>query len=341
MRSRAWLECFGALGEMIPCRRRGRSLIDRPLTRSGVRAMFYSSGVGPMYKKMNGRRRDAFLRALEVSGNQTLAAERACVSRSWVCKERGLNPAFDSACRAAIEAADERLRAVEGNRSKAKGWGHLDGVELVVRGSNRRRAQIARARPGQWTARSEDRFLQVFAATCNARAAYEAAGKSKGSAYSHRRRWPAFARRWEEAEKMGSIRVELALVEAAGNPFSTVGQPPLVAMPARRADEMMITLWLHQYRTARLGRPPGRVASAMPIEKACRKILKCVEAVERGAALSEADKARDRREFERRRPASFARHVPATGVSVRGTCQPRAWHVPGTSAADGRAAQKA
>src|SRR5688572_13253936 len=115
-----------------------------------------SSGVGPMYKKMSGRRRDVFLRALEVSGNQTLAAERACVSRSWVCKERALNPAFDAEVRAAIEAADARLRGGEGNRPQAKGWGHLDGVELVVRGSNRRRAQVARARAGQWTARSED-----------------------------------------------------------------------------------------------------------------------------------------------------------------------------------------
>ncbi len=254
-----------------------------------------------MYKKMSERRRAAFLRALEESGNQTLAAERACVSRSWVCKERGLNPRFDSACRAAIEAADARLRGGEENRPAAKGWGHLDGVELVVRGSNRRRAQVARARAGPWTARSEDRFLQVLAATCNVKAGYVEAGKSKGSAYSHRRRWPAFARRWEEAEKMGSIRVELALVEHAGNPFSTIGQPPLVAMPARRADEMMICLWMHQYRTARLGRPPGRRPRAIDFGEACRRISRRVDAVERGQGLSEADKARDRRAFALRR----------------------------------------
>jgi hypothetical protein len=255
-----------------------------------------------MYRKMGERRRATFLRALAASGNQTLAAEQACVSRSWVCLERQRNPEFDAACRAAIEAADARLRGADGNRPRARGWGHLDGVELVVRGSNRRRAQIARASPGQWTARSEDRFLQVFAATCNAKAGYEAAGKSKGSAYSHRRRWPAFARRWEEAERMGSIRVELALVEHAGNPFSTIGQPPLVEMPQTRIMDMYQCLWMHQYRTARIGRPPGRRPRDIGFEEACRKISKCVEAVERGQSLSEADKARDRREFERRRP---------------------------------------
>jgi hypothetical protein len=259
-----------------------------------------------MYGKMSERRRAAFLAALDESGNQTLAAEKACVSRSWVCKERGLNTAFDGACRAAIAAADARLRGAAGNRPEAKGWGHLDGVELVVRGSNRRRAQIARARPGQWTARSEDRFLQVLAATCNVKAGYVEAGKSKGSAYSHRRRWPAFARRWEEAEKMGSLRVELALVEHSGNPFSTLGQPPLAAMPAMRADDMMISLWMHQYRTARLGRPPGRRPRDVDFGEACRRILKCVEAVERGQSLSEAVKARDRREFARRRSGAEA-----------------------------------
>src|SRR3954466_12743348 len=127
-----------------------------------------------MTAKMSVKRREAFLRALEATGNQTLAAERACVSRSWVCKERGLSPDFDARCRAAIAAADSGLAGAEGNRPGAQGWGHLDGVELVVRGSNRRHLQIARARAGQWTARTEDRFLEVFAATCNAKAAYEA-----------------------------------------------------------------------------------------------------------------------------------------------------------------------
>lgn len=141
----------------------------------------------------------------------------------------------------------------------------------------------------------------MLAATCNVKAAYLEAGKSKGSAYTHRKRWPAFARRWEEAEKMGSVRVELALVQHAGNPFSTVGQPPLVAMPAMRIDEMYQCLWMHQYRTARLGRPPGRTARPMDIGEAMRRISRCVDAVERGAGLSEAGRARDRREWARRR----------------------------------------
>lgn len=91
-----------------------------------------------MTAKISGKRRVAFLKALEVCGNQTLAADRVCVSRSWVCKERGLNAEFDLECDRLIAAARERLRSAEGNRPP-EGWGHLDGMELVVRGTKGRR----------------------------------------------------------------------------------------------------------------------------------------------------------------------------------------------------------
>ena len=91
--------------------------------------------------------------------------------------------------------------------------------------SNGRRMQIARARLHQWTPRVEDRFLQALGATCNAKAAYTEAGMSKGSAYTHRERWPRFARRWQAAEAIDSKRLEFALARHAA-------QPVLVARPA-------------------------------------------------------------------------------------------------------------
>jgi hypothetical protein len=63
-----------------------------------------------MTAKMSQRRRAAFLRALGACGNQTLAAERACVSRSWVCKARAEDPQFDAAVRAAVGKAEQDLR---------------------------------------------------------------------------------------------------------------------------------------------------------------------------------------------------------------------------------------
>jgi hypothetical protein len=240
---------------------------------------------------MSDKRRGAFLKALEVCGNQTVAAERVCVSRSWVCKERALSPAFDAKCREVIAAAGERLGKAEGNRPP-EGWGHLDGVELVVRGTGGsgggRRVQIARARAGQWTAASEDRFLEVFAATCNAKAAYSAAGKSKGSAYSHRRRWPGFDRRWSAAEAMGYDRLEEALCERGENIFSSAELPaavPMPQLPPMTIAEALSLIKLHQYQVREIGRAPGRWRRPRNLEEVRGSILRKFSAVARKRGL--------------------------------------------------------
>jgi hypothetical protein len=233
-----------------------------------------------MTAKMSDKRRAAFLKALEETGNQTLAAERTCVSRSWVCLERTRSPEFDAECGRLIAAARARLREAEGNRPP-EGWGHLDGVELVVRGTKGRRVQIARARAGQWTARSEDRFLQVFAATCNAKAAYEAAGKSKGSAYSHRRRWPGFDRRWAAAEEQGYWRLEDELVERGANLFSSDELPPDSPMPRMTIDEALQLLRLHQNQVRGTGRAPGRWRRPLTFDEVRGSILRKLSAIAR------------------------------------------------------------
>jgi hypothetical protein len=63
--------------------------------------------------------------------------------------------------------------------------------------------QIARARLHQWDARVEDRFIETLAATCNVKAACAAVGMTQTSAYEHRKRWRAFAARWDEARRSG------------------------------------------------------------------------------------------------------------------------------------------
>ncbi len=227
-----------------------------------------------MTVRMSERRRDAFLAALEESGNQTLAAEKACVSRSWVCKERGLNPEFDAEVRAAIAAADGRLKGGDGNRPP-EGWGFLDGVELVVRGSNRRRVQIARARAGQWTARTERRFLAAAGATVNVKAACAEIGKSFGSAYAHRHRWPGFARRWDDTLDTATDMLEERLYERAENIFAEP-EPPLPeppALPAMTVAEAIHLLHLQQRRMLELGRKPGRWRRPRTLDEVRESIL--------------------------------------------------------------------
>jgi hypothetical protein len=236
--------------------------------------------------KMTEKRRAAFLRALAASGNQTLAAERACVSRSWVCKARSLSPEFDAEVRALIAAADERLRGGAG-QAPPKGWGHLDGVELVVRGTNGRRVQIARAFPGQWTAKTEARFLKVLGETCNAKAAYAAAGKSKGSAYGHRRRWPGFERRWDDALDTGTDMLEERLMLRAENIFAEA-EPPLPEpppLPAMTVAEAIHLLHLQKRRMLELGRAPGAWKRPRTLDEVRGSILRKLSVIARKRGL--------------------------------------------------------
>jgi len=258
-----------------------------------------------MTAKMDKRRREAFFAALEATGNQTLAAEAAKVSRSWVQLHRSGDPAFDARCRETIAAAKATLRGA-GRRAPPSGWGYLDGEELVVRGTGGsgggKRVQVARARLKQWTARVEDRFLAVLQATCNVKAALSAVGMSKGSAYTHRKRWPGFARRWREAEEYGMLLLDWALVEYAQNLASRPSLPPPAPMPKLSVDEILKGLHMHGHLRG-MGRPPGRMAKPVSIGQASARILYIVEALKRARALSEADKAALREEWTRRRAA--------------------------------------
>ena len=240
-----------------------------------------------MYRKMCERRRAAFLAALEESGNQTLAAEKTCVSRSWVCKERGLNPEFDARCRAAVAAADARLKRSEDNRPP-RGWGFLDGAELVVRGSNRRLVQIARARSGQWTARTEQRFLAVAGATVNVKAACAQVGKSFGSAYAHRNRWPGFARRWDQTLDTGTDMLEERLNERGENIFAAPEPPmpdPASPLPRMTVAEAIHLLHMQKRRMLELGQKPGRWKRPRTLDEVRGRILRKFSAIARRRGL--------------------------------------------------------
>jgi hypothetical protein len=217
-----------------------------------------------MSHKMSPHRRAAFLKAVRETGNQSLAAERAKVSRSWVQLHRSADPAFDADVRAAIETAKTALRSAEGQRPPS-GWGFFDGEELVVRGTNGRRVQIARARLRQWTPRAEGRFLQVLSATCNVEASCAAVGLSPVSAYEHRKRWPAFGERWDDAIEAGSRRIDGGLTASAIASLEPPepGEPPIEPIVAPMSvDDAIRLVRLHERRAReaearRLGRARG------------------------------------------------------------------------------------
>jgi hypothetical protein len=57
-----------------------------------------------MSKKISAARAAAFLKAVQETGHQTLAAERAKVSRSWVLVHRKREPGFEAAVQKACLA---------------------------------------------------------------------------------------------------------------------------------------------------------------------------------------------------------------------------------------------
>ncbi len=249
-------------------------------------------------------RREAFFRALAQTGNQTIAAERAKVSRSWVQLNRSADAAFDARCVAALAEARARLEA--GTRmAPAESWGTLDGEELVVRRGRGLRTQIARARAGiGWSPRVETRFLATLARTCNVKASCAAAGVSKTAAYAHRKRWQTFAQRWDAALKEGGMRLEIGLMQRACNLFSPdeiVLDDDGERLPPMTVEQALSLLRLHRRRLNGLGKRGAGWRRPRTLDEVRDSILRKIEAIENARGFSTAELAADEAEWARRR----------------------------------------
>src|SRR4051812_39165292 len=98
----------------------------------------------------------AYLRALAETGNATLAAAQAGVSRDWAYKRRLADARFDALCREMGRQAKARLPV-----------------------------QVRRDRAGGWSAAKEARFIQRLSETCSVWLAAAQVGLSTVSAYRH------------------------------------------------------------------------------------------------------------------------------------------------------------
>lgn len=260
--------------------------------------------------KISAAKRAAFLRAVAETGNQTLAAERAKVSRGWVTTHRGRDADFDAAVRAAVQSARERLLGENGERGRAAvrqaqgerdvsgerrgnspgpGWRFVGGEEMVVQGTRSgtgRRVQIGRARLKQWTARTEERFLAALATTCNVKMACAEVGLTQASAYNHRNRWAAFAAAWDAVVERSEVELEAAQIECARCVLEGIPVPP--DNPIREMTASEAIYLLEMFRRRREGHPRrwGRTPWAEPpIEQVRAEVLRKVAVMERAAKL--------------------------------------------------------
>ncbi len=75
-----------------------------------------------MSKKTSEARKSAFFTALAETGNQTISAERAGVSRSWVVQQQAADAAFRAEMDSCIAAANARLADEQANQARELGF---------------------------------------------------------------------------------------------------------------------------------------------------------------------------------------------------------------------------
>lgn len=255
-----------------------------------------------MSAKTSEARRRAFFAALAATGNQTIAAERARVSRSWIQLQRTRDPAFRQAVEEAVAAAKAHLRDGDGI-APPTGWGSLDGEELMVRGTNGRRVQVARARQHEFSPRVEARFLAVVAATCNVKAACAVIGMSPTGVYAHRRRRRDFADRWDRAIETGYLRLEMGLLERCGSLFAgdliEHGAEDALVTGQITVDQAMRLWFHHRQRVHGIGRK--RTRAEVTGDVAVVEVRRRVAVMKRAQEVPVAEMARARDEWAARR----------------------------------------
>jgi len=208
----------------------------------------------------------AFLEALERTGNIRLAARRVGIPYGTIQHRRRTHPAFAQEIDAALAFAAARLNAEGGLRrpgaAPAGDSPHrTQGGEAVVVRRRDGKLQMRAAQPGKLTRQCEQAFLAALGATANVRLSAAAAGASEAAFYRRRRQNPAFAREMRLALQQGYDRLELALMESwsLGSHHDDAWRhnaPP--ALPPMTVNQALQLLYLHQ-KEARLLAEPAHI----------------------------------------------------------------------------------
>lgn len=175
-----------------------------------------------------------YLKALAATGNASLAAAEAGVSRDWAYKKREVDPRFDALfremkARFRDSPAVPPLHPARAARESPSPSGR--GVK--------RRVQVRRDRTGGWTAAVEERFLAALTVTADVELAASSAGSTAPSAYRRRLRRPGFATGWYEAMESAEAPHALEWFESAECFFERRGVPPDNPVKVTSVDEVL------------------------------------------------------------------------------------------------------
>lgn len=140
--------------------------------------------------------------------------------------------------------------------------------------------QVIRTSGKRWSDEAEARFLDVLAASCNVSASAEAAGFSKEALYRRRRTDPGFAQRWQAALDQGYARIELLLVQRAGEALEGLVPDPEAPLAAMTVREAIMVLQLHRASVKGDARAPGWRARPRSLDEMRLSILSKLETIE-------------------------------------------------------------
>ncbi len=275
-----------------------------------------------MSHKTSPARRAAFFDALRATGNQTLACERAKVSRSWVQLQRSTDPRFRADVSAAV--AEAKASSLATLRIKS---GATSGAEAARRLGPSRRRGAGREGHGRLGRRQAhpDRAGAVEAVDAAGGAAVpdradgdvQRDGGLRGGGDDAVRRLCApqalAAVRgdlWDEAIAEGFARIEIALLENALNLFSARPElPPDTPLRGMDVAQAIRLLHMHKHGVLGLGGKPGRWRRPKGIEHHRESIRRKVAAIIAARDIPPEARAADARAYKRRRGADAPREA--------------------------------
>lgn len=238
-------------------------------------------------------RRERFLAVLGETGNVAAAARDVGVDGRALQRRRRREPDFGRDWEAALDAAERRLAGVDSPFDTGEEDGRRDPFEVVRRGKSGR-LQIVTVGKTRWSARVEDGFIARLRETGNVTEAARAIGFCANHAWTRRRQWPGFARRWEDALEESTIEVEfqlalysntIATARAKAKAKADAEEPGRPAPPADPEFALKFLKWREEKKAGRGRRGRGDLGPRPPtIEEVTEKIVQRVEAIKRHRA---------------------------------------------------------
>lgn len=249
------------------------------------RGMDEERGCKRDYSRLTAEQRARFLQVLRETGNRKAAAAAIGVDPRLMDQRREHDPELDR---------DWERAAQEAHHGLSEATGPFDcpqaGKLNMIRRGKRGLLQIVSTGEDRWNAAVERRFLEALRLCGNVRAAARAVGFSEGTIWERRRKWPAFAKAFEELLEEVELALEFRLgcqgsdVVAGRNEAPRTGESlaPVERAPFDPEAAMRFLKWREEKRRGRGRRTP--YAKPPTIEEVTEKIVRQVEAIKRHKA---------------------------------------------------------